>query len=564
MDREAMEQLDAYRLGVAGPLENSLIDDLAEGEIDRATFVRHASMLGLSVSVVGSALAALGGAHPAFAAPVAARVGGRLRLGVTPPPAAAIEPHNLAELGELITCGIAGEYLTRSVGTLKPELAVSWKANKNASVWTFKLRKGVRFANGAPCGADDVVATYKRLVSEKVNPPSAALSALKGVLSSGGIRKIDNFTVAFHLDTPTASFPYLTSSTTYQAIILPKTYKIGTFTETPQTTGAFAITSYTPGVGATYDRNESWWGGKAPLDGVDVTYYADSAAATAALLGRQVDLLNQIQVLSARALLNNPKVQIFKAHGATHREVIMAVDMDENLRDYRVRQAIALTLDRPGIVKKLFAGLADVGNDSPFAPVFPSTAKVPQRSKNIALAKKLMAQAGKERGFKVTLTTEKVGEIPALAAIVKESAKQIDVDIALKIITVKAYFAGTYEGGAYGLGNTPWLNTPMNITDWNHRAVPNVYLTSSLVSGGVWNAAHYKNAAFDKLVKSYTGAVALSDQRKYARQLQTILLRDTPQIYPYFYNYLTAGAKNVKGYETDPATQVYLSRTSLA
>lgn len=242
----------------------------------------------------------------------------------------------------------------------------------------------------------------------------------------------------------------------------------------------------------------------------------------------------------------------------------MAVDMDENLRDPRVRQAIALTLDRPGIVKKLFAGLADVGNDSPFAPVFPSTARVPQRAKNIALAKKLMAQAGKSQGFKVTLTTEKVGEIPSLAAIIKQSAKQINVDIELKIITVKAYFAGTYEGGAFGLGNTPWLNTPMNITDWNHRAVPNVYLTSSLVSGGVWNAAHYKNKKFDKLVKDYTASVALADQRKYARQLELILLRDTPQIYPYFYNYLTAGAKNVKGYETDPATQVYLSRTSLA
>ena len=564
MDREGMDHLDEYRLGVAGPLENSLIDDLADGEIDRATFIRHASILGLSASAVGAALAAFTGVRPAFAAPLAHRAGGRLRLGVTPPPAAAIEPHNLAELGELITCGIAGEFLIRGLETLRPELAVSWKANPDASVWTFNLRKGVKFANGAPFTAADVVATYERLVSPTVNPPSAALSALKGVLSPGGTKKVDDFTVEFHLDSPNASFPYLTSSTTYQAIILPAAYKIGTFTSTPQTTGAFILKSYTPGVGAKYDRNPNWWGGKAPLDGVDVTYYADSAATIAALLGKQVDLLNQIQVSNARALLTNPNVQIFKAHGATHREVVMAVDMDPNLRDYRVRQAIALTLDRPRIVQKLFAGLADVGNDSPFAPVFPSTAKVPQRHKDIALAKKLMAKAGKSRGFKVTLTTEQVQEIPNLAAIIKQSAKQINVDIALKIITVKAYFAGTYTGGKFGLGNTPWMNTPMNITDWNHRAVPNVFLTSSLVSGGVWDAAHYKNPKFDQLVKNYVGAIALADQRKYAKQLETILLHDTPQIYPYFYNYLTAGAKNVKGYETDPATQVFLSHTSLA
>ena len=48
-----------------------------------------------------------------------------------------------------------------------------------------------------------------------------------------------------------SNFPYLTSSTTYQAIILPANYEIGTFTKTPQTTGAFMLTNYTPGVGAT-------------------------------------------------------------------------------------------------------------------------------------------------------------------------------------------------------------------------------------------------------------------------------------------------------------------------
>ena len=60
------------------------------------------------------------------------------------------------------------------------------------------------------------------------------------MLSPGGVTKVDDFTVAFKLDTPTASFPYLTSSTTYQAIILPKDYA-GTFEKTPQTTGAFKL-----------------------------------------------------------------------------------------------------------------------------------------------------------------------------------------------------------------------------------------------------------------------------------------------------------------------------------
>jgi peptide/nickel transport system substrate-binding protein len=216
-------------------------------------------------------------------------------------------------------------------------------------------------------------------------------------------------------------------------------------------------------------------------------------------------------------------------------------------------------------VKTLFSGLADIGNDSPFAPVYPSTNKtVPQRHKDIRKAKQLMAAAGFPHGFSITLTTEMTGEIPALAQIIQRSVKAIGIKMNLQILTATAYFAGTQTGPPSGWGNTPWLNAPINITDWGHRAVPNVYLVSALESGGVWNAAHYHNKTFDRFAKSYIGAIALKDQRKYAKQLETILLHDTPVIFPYFYNYLAAGSKKVTGYKADALGEIYLSKTSLA
>ena len=66
------------------------------------------------------------------------------------------------------------------------------------------------------------------------------------------------------------------------------------------------------------------------------------------------------------------------------------------------------------------------------------------------------------------------------------------------------------------------------------------------------------------MLKSYLGAIALADQRKYERQLQTILLADTPVIIPYFYDYLGAGSKTLMGYNADALATVYLSKTSLA
>jgi peptide/nickel transport system substrate-binding protein len=559
-----MGRLDQYRLSHAGPLENDLIDVLAAGEMDRQEFIKRATVLGLSVGAIGSALAAFD-TPLAFGAPTRAKAGGRLRLGITPPPVKEIEPHTFLDQGGLTTGGIGGEFLLRATQTLtlNPELALSFKPNATATVWTFKLRPNVKFQSGQAFGADDVVATFNRLVDP--NSGSAALSAFKGVLSPGGVKAVDNLTVQFTLDSPTASFPYLTSSTTYQAIILPKDYKLGTFTKTPQTTGAFRITSYTPGVGAKFDRNTGWWGGNAPLDGVDVTYYADEAAMIAGLLGGQIDLCNQIQFATGRAAFNNSKVQIFTARGATHREICMRVNLDNPVKNRLVRQAMALTLDRPSIIKKLFNNFADIGNDSPFAPVYPSTnKKVPQRHKDLAKAKQLLAQAGFPKGFSIKLTTEKTGEIPQLAQIFQSSVKPLGINMSLEILTATAYFAGTQSGPPTGYGNTPWLNAPISITDWGHRAVPNVYLTSAIKSGGVWNGAQYKNTKLDKVIAKFLGAISTSDQQKYAFQIQTDLLRDTPIIFPYFYNYIAAGAKNVKGYKADALGEVFLSKTSLA
>ena len=121
------------------------------------------------------------------------------------------------------------------------------------------------------------------------------------------------------------------------------------------------------------------------------------------------------------------------------------------------------------------------------------------------LAKKLLAQAGYPKGFKVTLTLPKYHEEPQLAQILAASAKKIGIDIKLNIMTYTAVYAGTYTGGKTGRGSNPWLNSPMFITDYGHRAVPNVFLGSAFKTGGVWNAANYSNKAFDKAVDAVYG-----------------------------------------------------------
>ena len=547
-------KIDNKRLGQLregqGEIANHIIDEFAAGRLSRRDFVRRGTVVGISVPLLGSILAACGssgtssspsgGSSSAAGAP-----GAVIKAGIVTP-TGAINPVTVADQGGLDMLGQTGEYLCLSTQTLtlKPVLATSWTPNSKADVWTFKIRSGVKFHNGQALTADDVVYTYQLHTNPKGE--ANALSAFGGVLLPAGVKKVDDFTVEFHLSAPNGNFPYLTSSDNYNMIILPKGYDPAKWQSTFLGTGPFKFGSYTPKSGATFTRNESYWGKKALPSSTQFTFYDTQNPMILGLTGSTIDVVGQFAVAGAQELLTG-SYNIIKLKSSAHRQLSMRNDKAP-FTDPRVRQAIALTLDRPAIVKALFQGFADVGNDSPFAPVYPSTnTSVAQRTKDIAKAKSLLAAAGHGSGFSTQLVTENFVEIPQYAQIVAQSAKEIGVNIGLKVESSSQYY------GKATFGNSDWLDATMSLVDYGHRGVPNVFLTSPLetynakTGTGTWNAAHFANAQYDKLVAQYIAASDLGTQKTLAGQIETLLLAQTPIIFGYFYNYLTATTKGVTG-----------------
>ena len=547
-------KIDNKRLGQLregqGEIANHIIDEFAAGRLSRRDFVRRGTVVGISVPLLGSILAACGssgtssspsgGSSSAAGAP-----GAVIKAGIVTP-TGAINPVTVADQGGLDMLGQTGEYLCLSTQTLtlKPVLATSWTPNSKADVWTFKIRPGVKFHNGQALTADDVVYTYQLHTNPKGE--ANALSAFGGVLTPAGVKKVDDFTVEFHLSAPNGNFPYLTSSDNYNMIILPKGYDPAKWQSTFLGTGPFKFGSYTPKSGATFTRNESYWGKKALPSSTQFTFYDTQNPMILGLTGSTIDVVGQFAVAGAQELLTG-SYNIIKLKSSAHRQLSMRNDKAP-FTDARVRQAIALTLDRPAIVKALFQGFADVGNDSPFAPVYPSTnTSVAQRTKDIAKAKSLLAAAGHGSGFSTQLVTENFVEIPQYAQIVAQSAKEIGVNIGLKVESSSQYY------GKATFGNSDWLDATMSLVDYGHRGVPNVFLTSPLetynakTGTGTWNAAHFSNAQYDKLVAQYIAASDLGTQKTLAGQIETLLLAQTPIIFGYFYNYLTATTKGVTG-----------------
>jgi len=435
---------------------------------------------------------------------------------------------------------------------LEPRLAESWTPNADGSEWTFKIRQGVTFHSGATMTANDVKTTFETLVDPK--NASNALSALGGVLSPGNTEAPDDATVVFHLDAPNGNFPTLVSSANYNAIIIPANLDPADWGKTFEGTGPFKLDSFTPKVGAKFVRNDAYWGEKANPDGFDLKFYDEEGPMILAIQGDEVDFVEHFSVSGGQALLTDPNVQVIAIRTATHRQIHMRTDKDP-FTDKRVRQAIALTLDRPALVDGLWDGKADLGNDSPFAPLYPSTdTSVPQREKNIDQAKQLLSDAGMADGFTVELNTWNGFEIPDLAQLVKQYAAEIGVTINLKITD-----ADTYYGDAV-FGSSPWLDSVMGITDYGHRPVPNVYLASVYTSKGTWNAAHFKNPQADQLIGQYIAALDLDAQRGVAKQIQELLLDETPVSIPYFYNFLSAAKPTLKNAVSAATGQFDLSK----
>ncbi len=467
----------------------------------------------------------------------------------------------MADQGGLDMLAQTGEYLCLSdqTLTLKPVLATSWSSNATADVWTFKIRQGVKFHNGSSLTADDVVYTYKLQTNPKGK--SSALSAFGGVLTPDGVQKVDNYTVAFHLSAPNGNFPYLTSSDNYNMIILPNNYDPTKWESSFIGTGPFIMKSYTPKQGATFTRNEQYWGQKAKPAGTVFTFFDTQPPSILALSSGAIDVLGQFSVVGGEQLLNNSSYNVIKLKSSAHRELSMRCDQAP-FTDARVRQAIALSLNRPAIVSALFKGYADLGNDSPFAPAFPSTdTTVAQRAIDVAKAKSLLSAAGHPHGFSTTLTTENIQEIPAFSQIVQQSVKAIGVNMKLNVEAQSKYY------GNYLFGTSDWLDATMSLVDYGNRSVPNVFLTAPLQTTnskkgtGAWNGAHFRNADYDRLSNQYIATPDLSSQRTIAGQIETLLLAETPIIYAYFYNYLTATASSVTGAYPTAIGHIFLQNT---
>jgi ABC-type dipeptide transport system, periplasmic component len=298
---------------------------------------------------------------------------------------------------------------------LTPSLAESWR-NLDDTTWEFKLRKGVKFHDGSPFTAADVVFSLAR-PAKVPNSPSPFTLFTRSVAE---VKVIDDHTVHFITKSPT---PLLPNDLSRVAIMSSKAAKPdvaeGITTDALNRgegligTGPYRFVEWTRGNRLVLEANPNYWGGKPKWERVIYRPMSNDAARVAALLANDVDMIENPPPADIKRLRSNTDVKISEV--LSNRLIYLALDVGSPtagipdadgknpLQDRRVRKALSLAINREAITSRIVEGLAKPAGDLLPYPMFGARREAQPDPYNPDAAKKLLAEAGYPNGFSITI-----------------------------------------------------------------------------------------------------------------------------------------------------------------
>ena len=297
---------------------------------------------------------------------------------------------------------------------LVPGLATEW-AVLDDTTWEFKLRPNVRFHDGTPFDAEDVVASLKR-VAWVPNSPSSFLISTRAIAET---IVVDSHTIRFRTARPAPLLPVDLSSVN----IVSKRHAespTGDFNQGRAAvgTGPFRFVDFAPGERVVLARNDNYWGPKPHWARVTLRIVANPSARTAALLAGDVQIIDQVLTADLPRLRGNPQIAL--ARVTSNRLIFLALDQyrdqspfitdkqgallpNNPLKNRRVRQALSRAINRAGIVQRVFDGEAIPAGGLLPEGFFGVSDKLKPDAFDPEAARRLLAEAGYPNGFAMTI-----------------------------------------------------------------------------------------------------------------------------------------------------------------
>lgn len=358
-------------------------------------------------------LMAIAAAGLALAAPLSASAD-ELKMALSAEPSA-MDPHfhNLTPNNALTSHVFERLVQFDEKQSLIPGLATSWKTIDD-NTWEFKLRTGVKWHDGSPFTADDVIFTMERAPNVENSPGSFAL-----YVRGKTFTKVDDHTIRVSTKSP---YPLMPNDMATIAIISKKAAtgaKTDDFNSGKAAigTGPFKFSEFVKGDRYVLVRNDDYWGNKSKWSKVTIRPIKTGPARVAALLAGDVDVIEEVPTTDITRLKGDAKVSL--SQGLSNRVIFFHMDQwrDETpfitandgskiknpLKDVRVRRALSKAINRPAIVDRLMEKAAVPASQFLADGFFGTSKKLKPEAFDVDGAKKLLAEAGFPKGFKMTL-----------------------------------------------------------------------------------------------------------------------------------------------------------------
>lgn len=353
-------------------------------------------------------------------------------------------------------------YQDPKTNEFKPSLAESWNWVDDKTL-EFKLRKDVKFSNGEPFDADDVVFTINYIVD-----PQNKVVVYDKVKWMKSAEKVDQQTVRINLHAP---YPLALVALAVSTPMYPKDYyeKVGQagMSSAPVGTGPYRVTSVTPGSGFNLEKNPNYFNGPkaaATIGKIEVRTIRDVNTQLAELMSGNLDFMWQFPADIADKLKSTGQFNVTAK--PTMRIGFITLDaMNRStpkspLADVRVRQAMNYAIDRKGIVDALVQGGAEVINTA-CAPIqFGCEQDVVKYAYDPAKAKKLLAEAGYANGFTIEMGAYR--DRPYAEAMINNLAA-VGIKVNLSMLQYSALASRHMEG-----------NMPMAFLTHGSSSIPDV------------------------------------------------------------------------------------------
>ncbi len=452
-----------------------------------------------------------------------------------------LDPHTSGSQTDHQILGNIYEGLTRrnvETGEIEPALAESWEANDDYTQFTFSLRAGVTFHDGAPVTAQDAKWSIDRVVDPETK---ATFSSDLAFVES--TEAVDETTLVINLIQPFALLPTILSDNVFAAIV-PEANGANLMTA-PIGTGPFQWGEFVPQTSVTLTRFADYWDPPTGPAIDEVTFLAipDANAKVQALLSGQVDLVDTVPSSQVATLQGSSGIRVELFESAWTDYFAMQTQSGP-FADVRVRRAVTMAINKPELTELATFGLGQP-LDTMIVPASPLQVDVDPLPFDLDAARDLLAEAGYEDGFSFTFSACGGTAFPEMLTsgqVISANLAEIGIDATFET-TDSGVFANEifvqHEFDAYVCGLSAFLD-------------PDARTYRYFYTGGSYNAPEYGNPDVDVALDAARQTDDLAERTAFYETAWQQIIEDAPWVILFTFPNTLAMSENVHGYVLDP------------